>query len=142
MNRRRFAAIFICTLLWAGASLCWGQYLEATIRVNLRPNGIIWTPTSNKVYVSSSYDENVVIIDAATLQVRAALQMGDQPSSMCWNSVNNKLYVTTYDNNSVVVIDCASDSVITTLHVLGAPIPMAYNSTLNKARRWGHFLYY
>ncbi|MEO0078912.1 MAG: hypothetical protein ABIK86_07955, partial [candidate division WOR-3 bacterium] len=94
--------------------------------------GIIWTPTSNKVYVSSPYDENVVIIDAATLQVRTALEMGDQPNSMCWNSVNNKLYVATCDNNSIVVIDCYGDSVITTMHVPGAPVPMAYNSTLNK----------
>ncbi len=108
------------------------QYLEATIRVNFRPNGILWTPTSNKVYVSSAYDENVVILDAATLQPRTALEMGDQPNSMCWNSVNNKLYVATCDNNRVVVVDCYGDSVITTLRVPGAPVPMAYNSTLNK----------
>jgi YVTN family beta-propeller protein len=119
----------VCCML---STACIAQYLEATIRVNLRPDDVLWTPTSNKVYVSSPYDENVVVIDAATLQVRTALEMGDQPNSMCWNSVNNKLYVATCDNNRVVVVDCNGDSVITTLHVSGAPVPMAYNSTLNK----------
>jgi YVTN family beta-propeller protein len=127
---RRLAIVTIPLALAAGAAC--GQYLEATIRVNYRPSLILWTPTSNKVYVGSTYDENVFIIDAASLRVTGGIQLADQPSSMCWNSVNNKLYVATSDNNSVVVIDCAGDSIITTLHVSGGPVPMAYNSTLNK----------
>ncbi len=89
----RFVRAILVGIAVLTAGIGRAQYLEATLRVNYRPWGILWTPTSNKVYVSSPYDENVVIIDAATLQVRTALEMGDQPNSMCWNSVNNKLYV-------------------------------------------------
>jgi len=65
--------VLVGGILAAGTGL--GQYVETTILVGALPADVLWNPTSSKVYVANGQSHTVTIINGATNQVRAVLEI-------------------------------------------------------------------
>jgi YVTN family beta-propeller protein len=76
--------------------------------------------------------DNVTVIDGATNQVIATIQVGDGPWALVWNSTNNKVYCANWGSDNVSVIDGATNQVIATIQVGRYPCALVWNSTNNK----------
>jgi len=132
---RRLSSHFLLAVIASGilfVSLGRGQYLEAVIPVGHDPLGVLWNPTSNKVYAANYWDGTVSVIDGATNQVLATVAVGEYPWTLCWNSANNKVYATCRDPDWVYVIDGVGDSVTKRIRTRANPTHMAYNAAMNK----------
>ena len=103
--------------------------IVAMIVVGPEPNGIVYNPSSNKVYVShtgTGYGSigNVSVIDASTNRVVAMIRLDSNPGPLLYNPFNHHVYVTSA--SGVNVIDETSNKLLTTipLNNVGA---LAYN---------------
>lgn len=83
----------------------------------------IVTPDATKVYVTAAAAGQLVIIDAAALEVTGILAVGAHPSHMAFRRGTNELWVMAEDDDAVVVVDTATDTIarVITDETLHAP---------------------
>jgi YVTN family beta-propeller protein len=86
----------------------------------------------NNLYVTSSIDATVSVIDGATDRIVARIAVGGRPQALCYNSANDRVYVAGIFDSTVSVIDCAGDTVVATMHLAHSGGPLTYNSVSNK----------
>jgi len=110
------------------------QWLEATIQLpgSSGPMALGWNPQNDKVYCADSGADNVTVLNGATNQVMATVQVGDGPHFFCYNPHDNKMYCSIYYGGNVVAIDGASNQVVATVPAGIAPAPCA--TTLKTTR--------
>lgn len=72
----------------------------ATIEVDEDPVGA-WPAANGKVYVDNEAGETISVIDVASLQVEATVDLGFMPGFAAFNSMNNELWVTDPMNGKV-----------------------------------------
>ncbi len=72
----------------------------ATIVVDEDPVGA-WPAADGKVYVDNEAGETISVIDVATLQVEATIDLGFMPGFAAFNSLNNEIWVSDPMNGKV-----------------------------------------
>jgi YVTN family beta-propeller protein len=86
------------------------------IRVGELPTSIAVNPTTNRVYVSNFFTQNLSILDGTTNTVAATLPLGFAPRAVTVDSVKNRVYAAGVNQTSGMVavtkIDGQSNNVI------------------------------
>ena len=94
---------------------------------------------TNKIYVANLYGNTVTVIDGATDNTIATVDVGEFPNEVAVNPVTNEIYVTNlcgtdhscYSSGTVTVINGSTNNP-TTINVGYYPYGLAVNSTTNK----------
>ncbi len=120
--------LLACFLLAGGVS--YGQWIEDSIWVPGACMDILYNPLSNKVYVSLTTDQ-VVVIDAATNQVINTISV-PEPQDLALNTNLNKVYCTSGEWDRLTVVDGVADTVVKVVSTPGWPYRMVFNAALNK----------
>ncbi len=72
-------------------------------------------PTAGKLYVTAQNDAQVLVIDAATRSVTAAVGVGADPRGLAFSPDGDRLFVTCAAADRIAVIDAGADTVQTTV---------------------------
>jgi YVTN family beta-propeller protein len=88
---------------------------------------------NNSIYVAhGSYEGppyEILVIDAATRQIRKRVSLGERPFRVAWNSEKNEVYVGSIEDATtgrVYVIDCEADSLVAEILTPGCYVSDAY----------------
>jgi YVTN family beta-propeller protein len=103
-----------------------------TIAVPKGPHGLVVTPDSRKVYVSSDGASTVSVIDTATDRVVASIDVGANPHGLAVSGDGSRVLVLGWGSNRALVIDTATDRVIGEV-----PVAQPHNGTLSRDGRTG-----
>jgi len=77
----------------------------------------VWNPDNDRLYVSSYFDNEVVVIDCRGDTVLCRIRVGRDPISVTLNRRRQKLYVLNTDSESVSIIDLVTNRVIRTIRL-------------------------
>ena len=123
----------IGVFLWSAAGVQ-AQAVVATIPVGAGPARVAANPTTNRIYVTNQFSNNVSVIDGASNAVIGTVAVGTNPIGVDVNPVTNRIYVANFStSSSISVIDGASNTVIATIPVAaGQPALVAINRTTNR----------
>ena len=72
-----------------------------------------------KLYVLSSADSDMTVIDVATNTIIGSVEVGELPHGLATPSTEDILYVSTEGDNTLVVVDPATDRIVKKYPVLG-----------------------
>ena len=81
-----------------------------------------WGPQDGrqlKLYVLSSADSDMTVIDVATNTIIGSVEVGELPHGLATPSTEDILYVSTEGDNTLVVVDPATDRIVKEYPVLG-----------------------
>jgi YVTN family beta-propeller protein len=92
---------------------------------------LVCNPLDNKVYVMSSDDGRIFVVDCATDSVIDTLQVNGIPGHLVYNRISDKLYCCDW-SDEVTVIDCRSDTVLARISLTGGIDAAAFNPVANK----------
>ena len=81
--------------------------MVATIPVGNAPNAIAYDSRNGDLYVSSTNDNSVSVIDGSSNTVVATIPVGNVPYAITYDPNNGDLYVANYGDNTVSVISGA-----------------------------------
>ena len=98
------------------------------------PEKIAVNPTTNNVYVTGKYSDNVYVINALTDSLTNSIKIGEVGRTIPVIAVNqdtNFIYVANAENNTVSVIDGYTNTVFKTISVGNHPIDIAVNPNRN-----------
>ena len=73
------------------------------------------TSDGNTVYTTAAEQNSLVIIDAATLEVKKTMVIGAQATHMAFREGTAELWIVAEDDNAVVVLDTDTDTVAHTI---------------------------
>jgi YVTN family beta-propeller protein len=115
------------------------QTVVATVTVGSFPFGVAVNSSTNRIYVTNAFGNNVSVIDGATNTVVATVPVGTTPYQVDVNPSTNRIYVANSVSNNVSVIDGATNTVVATVPVGNQPLSVAVNSTTNRiyVSSWG-----
>jgi YVTN family beta-propeller protein len=102
-------------------------------------DSMLWNPANNKVYLSSSRDNTVSIVDCVSDSLLVTIGTQDEwPKAMCCSD-DGKVYVVN-ERGSVSVIDPLGDVVRKVIPVSDDPWTLCYDRTDNKVYvgKWNH----
>ncbi|MDQ1251304.1 MAG: hypothetical protein QG646_377 [Euryarchaeota archaeon] len=85
------------------------------------------TGVSPFAYITNSASNNVSVIDTASNNVTATVNVGSLPFGVAANTNGKKVYVANYLSNNVSVIDTATNTVTATIDVGNLPFGIAVN---------------
>lgn len=126
---RHFVAIlFACLVISPFMS---AQRIVSQISGNYETFGMDLNAVTNKIYVTSELERNLVVIDGNTNQIVANVPIGHGGMRPTVDSVHNKIYVPNATDNTVTVVDGATLAT-TTVSVGSAPRMAGVNSVTNK----------
>jgi len=130
-----FMAFFSCILL-SSIGYPGGDYVETTVWLPDDFGGVIYPKASvynhidHKIYVCGG--ERITVIDAATDQGIAGIDVGKGATALLFNPTDNKIYCANSSDGSLTIIDGATDSVLDLLSVGESPHALVYNPANNK----------
>ncbi len=75
--------------------------------------------------MANQYEDTVSVIDTATNNIIATVDVGSSPTGIAVSPDGTKVYVTNYDDNTTSVIDTATNNVIATVNVGAGPMGVA-----------------
>jgi YVTN family beta-propeller protein len=75
------------------------------------PDGILYAPKLNRLYVSNGHDKSVSAIDPGTHKVVATMTVGGKPESLAVDS-RGHVFVNVEDKNEIVEMDGKSNTVL------------------------------
>ena len=111
-----------------------------SVAVGAIPENVIVSPDGTKIYVCSSANDEVTVIDAAALTVDATISLnGDDADPFGMAIASGKLYVVGTWTNKVYVIDI--DSLSATVNTLINTIPVGAGARDAIARPDGAYVY-
>ena len=94
-------------------------------------DSMVWNRANNKLYLSDSRHNTVLILDCASDSIVANVgTQGDWPKAMCYSD-NGKVYVVN-EGGSVAVIDPSGDTVRKVIPVSSTPRSVCYDRTDDK----------
>jgi YVTN family beta-propeller protein len=84
-----------------------------SIAVGANPEGILYDPASNEVFVANMWSNTVSVISGATNDVEATVPVDSTPYGLAWNNATNQVYVTCMNfTGSRALIDVISGSTL------------------------------
>jgi YVTN family beta-propeller protein len=107
------------------------QRIISQIGGNYDTYGMDLNSVTNKIYVTSEINNNLVVIDGATNHVVANVPIGRGGMRPTVDSVHNKIYVPNLSDNTVTVVDGATLTT-STVNVGVSPRMAAVNTVTNK----------
>jgi YVTN family beta-propeller protein len=93
---------------------------------NVRPMGIVASPDSQHVFVSTGRGRMVVIIDTATNQPVGSIEVGDRPWGIAVSSDGKIVFTANGPSNDVSFVDVATRSVVARVKAGDQPWGVAY----------------
>lgn len=93
--------------------------LASRVRLGQKPDFLLCLPEHNRIAVSSSLSQQVILADPETLAVVDVIQVGNEPQGMV--AGNDQLYVADSRSNTVTVYDLLSRQVKNRIAVGFAP---------------------
>jgi len=100
--------------------------------VGALPVDLVYSKLRNKVYCANEGIGTVTIIDGATNEPRAFLQVGRGSRALCYSRVADRVYCACYTADSVVAISGSGDSVTASLGTGLRPSAVACDSASGK----------
>lgn len=98
----------------------------ARVAVGRSPQAVAVTPDGSTIYVANRVTNDVTVIDAPSLTVRARVQVGSEPTALALRPDGQFVYVTNSFTNSVSVIDVPRDLLATAIFGVGVtPVDIA-----------------
>ena len=151
MTDRRLRLLFLaCSFVVLSLPVA-AQRVTATLPVGARPYTLGINPATNRIYVANSCGNNpacpapfaqgtVTVIDGATNNTLAVINVGYFPYGVAVNSSTNKIYVvnacgndaTCNSDGTVSVIDGASNTVLASPTIGSDPNVPVINATTNR----------
>jgi YVTN family beta-propeller protein len=128
-NSRRVIAFAVC-LFVLPLSLS-AQRIVSEISGNFDTYGLAINTVTNKIYVVSEIDDDVVVIDGATNQITGTAPVGHGSGRPTINSVANKIYVPNSRDNTITVVDGVTLAT-GTVNVGLVPAAIGVNPVTNK----------
>jgi YVTN family beta-propeller protein len=108
----------------------------ANIAVGGGPNGVVVSPDSNTVYVTSYFNNTVSVIDAQTNTITKSISVGKTPFYLAISSDGSKLYVSQFTSpGAVTVIDLANGDSIQTIGGI-SPDPLGIDLSPDGTQLW------
>ena len=117
-------------------SLSSGQWVETTVPLPDSMPGLAeirvmqYHPNNHSMYVAGGY--GLLVVDAATRQKTARLELPGTPRFLCSSPASNKLYCASLYARPVWVVDCATNSLRATVTVDSGFKDMCYAGAVNK----------
>lgn len=99
------------------------------LRVGSAIDSMLWNPVNNKLYIASSKESSVRILDCAGDSIVATVQTGKSPQALCCSD-GGEVYVTR--TGGVDVIGPDRDSIRTVVPTPCDPTSLSYDRTDNK----------
>jgi YVTN family beta-propeller protein len=97
------------------------------------PDPACYEPQENRIYIRGRTSADVTVVDAASCEPVAAIQMNPNPRLVCYAELQDKLYCSDDASGLIAVINCSTDSlerrIFTPAWDLGSPV---YSSGSNK----------
>lgn len=87
----------------------------------LATSGLANPPASTKVYVTNSEGDDISVIDLATRQVTADIQVGERVHGVCAPADGRTIFTTIESEDNLKVIDTATNKVVDTIALTGRP---------------------
>ena len=91
----------------------------------MSPSGVAVTPDGRLILTADRDDDQVSIIDAATLAVGATVKVGTRPFGVTVDADGRRAYTANVGSNDVTVIDVAGRRVVGTVPVGERPYAVA-----------------
>jgi YVTN family beta-propeller protein len=107
------------------------QAHSATVPVGIRPGGITYDPSNDRVYAANIWSSTVSVINGSTNSVIDNILVGRYPLWPVYVPSNNQIYVTNAGSNDTYVINAATNRVVKSIAVGTEPFGIAYNPTNN-----------
>jgi YVTN family beta-propeller protein len=107
------------------------QAHSATIPVGIRPGGITYDPSSDRIYVANIWSSTVSVISGSTNSVIDNILVGRYPLWPVYVPSNNQIYVTNAGSNDTYVINAVTNRLVKSIAVGTNPFGIAYNPTNN-----------
>ncbi len=125
-KRSRAAMLTAILLVCAAVSPARAQVVRASIPTSSSPSAISVNPATNTVYVASSGNNSVTVIDGSTFRTKT-VNVGAGPVAIDVDTSTNKIFVANRAGSSVTVIDGATNAT-STIALHGTPTSIAVNS--------------
>ncbi len=91
----------------------------ASLPVGDWPQGVLYDPADNELYVSAEYSQNVSIFNATCFDRIATLSTHQDARAMALDPANGRLFVSDDWSSNLTVIDTANDSIAATVGLAG-----------------------
>ncbi|UCG43219.1 MAG: hypothetical protein JSU73_00980, partial [candidate division WOR-3 bacterium] len=111
---------------------CETQTLQHMRRVGRRMARVLPVPGRDQLWVADREGSAVAVLDGATLEPLAWLDVGTKVAAVAWNSIHNRLYTANARSSNVTVIDGNDLTVVDTISVSPAPSDLLWVPELNK----------
>jgi YVTN family beta-propeller protein len=105
------------------------QAHSATIPVGIRPGGITYDPSNDRIYVANIWSSTVSVINGSTNSVIDNILVGRYPLWPVYVPSNNQIYVTNAGSNDTYVINATTNRVVKSIAVGTEPFGIAYDPT-------------
>ena len=102
----------------------------ATVKVGARPYAVALA--KGRAFVTDQYDSTVTVFDTTTLEVLAAIPVGDYPEGIAARGDGAFVYVACWEANTLEIIDTTTLKVVETIAV--ADGPRAFGAFIRRTR--------
>ncbi len=96
------------------------------------PAGVVLSADGSKIWVGRFLDEQLVQLDAQTLEVAATIDLPTRPYAMLELPQRNELYITGFGGSAIMVVDVNTATIAATLEVGGNPVSLAASADGSK----------
>jgi DNA-binding beta-propeller fold protein YncE len=92
-------------------------------------NALCYVPAHNRVYVSTTDENGVVVVDGSSYEVIKRIPSASSVTGLCYNPVNDRVYCAT---DPLKIIDCTADSVVDSVPMNATDAKCAFDGARNK----------
>lgn len=85
-------------------------------QLDAMPDGVIFAPSRNEVWVTTPRDRSVRVLDAATLAQTALIKLDGAPEGFAVDATRGRFYTNLEDKDLTLAIDLASHATVATWH--------------------------
>jgi YVTN family beta-propeller protein len=122
-----------------------GSTLEVEAEIEVpRPTGVAVNPLNNRVYVSSSRDDALYVLDGESNQIITTIPVSDMPGDILVNPLTDHVFVMHRSDDPLSVVDGAELRVIAELDLGNSPTTGTINPWTGRlyiASWWGNTVY-
>lgn len=102
-----------------------------TIKGLNEPQGIVYIPESNVVFVSNGGDGNCIAFDADSYQKMASIKLDGDADNVRYDAIDKRIYVG-YGNGGIAIIDAKTYNLIADIKLSGHPESFQIDRTANR----------
>src|SRR5690606_20340539 len=86
--------------------------VRRTVQVGKRPRGILTTRDGRKIFVATSEDNSIVVLDPRTLEVLGRVPVDKDPKTFALDPLETRLFASNDDDNQLTVVDVESRQIL------------------------------